>query len=63
MGALGSRAGISRDLPQSLTWFWRGYNPAKTAQEFRMDPAKKDKPFFRVAIIKRDAWQAVFNRP
>lgn len=46
----------SLDLPESLTWLWRGYDPAKTSQEFRMDPAEKDKPFFRVATMNRDAW-------
>jgi len=44
------------DLPESLTWLWRGYDPARTSQEFRMDPAEKDKPFFRVASLNRDAW-------
>lgn len=44
------------DLPESLTWLWRGYDPAKTSQDFTMDPAEKDKPFFRVTIANRDAW-------
>jgi len=46
----------SLDLPESLTWLWRDYDPAKSAQEFRMDPAEKEKPFFRVVIANRDAW-------
>ncbi|HTS62765.1 MAG TPA: alpha/beta hydrolase-fold protein [Candidatus Acidoferrales bacterium] len=44
------------DLPESLAWLWRGYDPAKTTQEFTMDPAEKEKPFFRVTISNRDAW-------
>ncbi|MDP9171818.1 MAG: alpha/beta hydrolase-fold protein [Acidobacteriota bacterium] len=44
------------DLPESLTWLWRDYDPKKTAQEFTMDTAEKDKPFFRVTISNRDAW-------
>ncbi|MBE7543011.1 MAG: alpha/beta hydrolase-fold protein [Bryobacteraceae bacterium] len=44
------------DLPESLTWLWRGYDPAKTSEEFVMDPAEKDKPFYRVTISNRDAW-------
>jgi enterochelin esterase family protein len=44
------------DLPESLTWLWRDYDPKKTSQEFTMDPAEKDKPFFRVAGLNRDAW-------
>ena len=38
------------DLPESLTWLWRDYDPTKTSQDFTMDPAEKDKPFFRVNI-------------
>ncbi len=44
------------DLPESLAWLWRDYDPAKTTQEFRMDPAEKEKPFFRVTITSRDPW-------
>jgi enterochelin esterase family protein len=44
------------DLPESLTWLWRDYDPKKTSQEFTMDPAEKDKPFFRVTLLNRDAW-------
>ncbi len=44
------------DLPESLTWLWRGYDPAKTNEEFTMDPAEKDKPYYRVTISNRDAW-------
>jgi len=44
------------DLPESLTWLWRGYDPAKTSEVFTMDPAEKTKPPFRVTITNRDAW-------
>ena len=44
------------DLPESLAWLWRGYDPAKTSEEFTIDPAEKDKPFYRVTISNRDAW-------
>jgi enterochelin esterase-like enzyme len=44
------------DLPESLAWLWREYDPAKTSQEFKMEPAEKEKPFFRVTISNRDAW-------
>ena len=43
------------DLPESLAWLWRDYYPTKTAQEFKMAPAEKEKPFFRVTISNRDA--------
>jgi enterochelin esterase family protein len=49
-----AQAGI--DLPESLTWLWRGYDPAKTSEEFTMDPAEKDKPYYRVTINNRDSW-------
>ena len=43
------------DLPESLAWLWRDYDPTKTSQEFKIDPAEKEKPFFRVTIANRDA--------
>ena len=49
-------AQASLDLPESLTWLWRGYDAAKTSQEYQMDPAELEKPFFRVTISNRDAW-------
>jgi enterochelin esterase family protein len=48
------QAGI--DLPESLSWLWRGYDPNKTSEEFTMDPAEKDKPYYRVTIANRDSW-------
>ncbi len=50
----GAEAGL--DLPESLTWLWRDYDPKKTSQDFTIEPAEKEKPFFRVAIANRDAW-------
>ncbi len=44
------------DLPESLSWLWRDYDPSKTSQEFTVDPAEKEKPFYRVTISNRDAW-------
>jgi len=44
------------DLPESLAWLWRDYDPRKTSQEYHMDPAEKEKPFFRVTMLNRDAW-------
>ncbi len=51
-----SGAQTALDLPESLTWLWRDYDPKKTSQEFTIDPAEKEKPFFRVTIANRDAW-------
>ena len=50
----GSQATL--DLPESLAWLWRDYDPAKTSQDFTIDPVEKGKPFFRVTIANRDAW-------
>ena len=49
-------AQISLDPPESLTWLWRDYDPKKTAQEFTMEAAEKEMPFFRVTITNRPAW-------
>lgn len=44
------------DLPESLAWLWREYEPAKTAQTYEMEEAERSKPVFRVSITNRDAW-------
>ena len=44
------------DLPESLAWLWRGYDPNKTSEEFTIDAAEKDKPYYRVTISNRDSW-------
>jgi enterochelin esterase family protein len=40
-------------LPEALTWLWRDYDTAKITQEFTIDPAEKEKPYFRVKIFNR----------
>jgi enterochelin esterase-like enzyme len=49
-------AQASLDLPESLAWLWRDYDPAKTEQVYEQDPAEKEKPLFRFKITNRDAW-------
>lgn len=44
------------DLPESLAWLWRDYDPAKTEQAYEMEPAERAKPLFRVSVTNRDAW-------
>lgn len=44
------------DLPESLAWLWRGYDPEKTEQAYEMEEAERAKPVFRVGITNRDAW-------
>jgi enterochelin esterase-like enzyme len=41
------------ELPESMIWLWRGYDPAKTGETYEMDPAEKAKPLFRVSIYNR----------
>jgi len=41
------------ELPQSLTWLWRDYDPAKTTQEYAPDPSEKDQPLWRVITLNR----------
>lgn len=42
-------------LPESLTWLWRDYDPAKTEQVYEQEEAEKTKPYFRVKIYNREA--------
>lgn len=44
------------DLPESLAWLWRDYDPARTSQVYEMEEAERSKPLFRVRITNRDAW-------
>ena len=44
------------DLPESLAWLWRDYDPAKTEQTYEMEEAERAKPLFRVSIANRDPW-------
>jgi enterochelin esterase family protein len=44
------------DLPESLTWLWREYDPAKTSQAYAMEESERAKPVFRVTITNRDSW-------
>src|SRR5258708_2920675 len=41
-------------MPESMTWFCRDYDLAKSEQEFTADPAKKGKPYFRVKSLNRE---------
>ncbi len=44
------------DLPESLIWLWRDYDPAKTQQAYEMEESERGKPLFRISITNRDAW-------
>jgi enterochelin esterase-like enzyme len=51
----GSHSGShgNAELPEAMTWLWREYDPAKTEQAYTMDPAEKNKPFYRVKTFNR----------
>lgn len=42
------------ELPEALTWLWRDYDPAKTAQTYEMNPAERNKPYYRVEKLNRE---------
>jgi enterochelin esterase family protein len=44
------------DLPESLTWLWRDYDPAKAEQTYEMEESERAKPVFRVKVANRDVW-------
>jgi enterochelin esterase-like enzyme len=44
------------DLPESLTWLWRDYDPAKAEQMYEMEESERMKPVFRVKVANRDVW-------
>jgi enterochelin esterase-like enzyme len=41
------------EMPESMAWLWRDYDPAKTEQTYEQDATEKAKPVFRVAIVNR----------
>jgi enterochelin esterase-like enzyme len=41
------------EFAEELTWLWRGYDPANSAETFVQDPAEATKPPFRVGIVNR----------
>jgi enterochelin esterase-like enzyme len=44
------------DLPESLIWLWRDYDPAMKQQAFQMEESERVKPLFRVTIANREPW-------
>ncbi len=46
-------ADANSQLPMSLAWLWREYDPNKTEQIYEQEAAEKTKPMFRVHIYNR----------
>ena len=51
-----SSAQGSMDLPESLSWLWRSYDPERTEATFEQEATERAKPIYRVQIANRDAW-------
>lgn len=51
-----SAAQTALDLPESLPWLWRGYDPDRSAEVFEQEAEERAKPLYRVQIANRDAW-------
>jgi len=49
-----SSAHGAAEFPAEMVWLWRDYDPAKTEQNFVMEPPERAKPLFRVAVTNRD---------
>lgn len=43
----------SSELPESLSWLWRGYDPSRAQETYVMDEAENSQPVFRVHIFNR----------
>jgi len=44
------------DLPESLAWLWRDYDPSKSEQTYTTEESERTKPLFRVSVTNREAW-------
>jgi hypothetical protein len=51
-----SSAQGAMDLPESISWLWRGYDPDKTDEIYEQEETERAKPIYRVQIANRDAW-------
>jgi enterochelin esterase family protein len=44
----------SAELPASLEWLWRDYDPGKTTQEFVQEESERAQPLWRVVTMDRE---------
>lgn len=42
------------ELPRSLAWLWRGYDPSRTEEVFEQEASEKEKPLWRVTGLNRN---------
>jgi enterochelin esterase family protein len=48
-----TRIGGQVEAPAELIWLWRGYDPAKTEQQYEMEADEQAKPLFRIRAFNR----------
>ena len=48
-----NQIGGNAELPDSLPWLWRDYDPSKTSQQFEQEPEEAAKPVWRVVTLNR----------
>jgi enterochelin esterase family protein len=48
-----STAQGNAEIPIALPWLWRDWDPNRTSAEFTMDPAEKERPYYRVKALNR----------
>jgi enterochelin esterase family protein len=41
------------ELPRSMEWLWRGYDPALQQEVYVIDPEEQKQPMYRVRIVNR----------
>jgi enterochelin esterase family protein len=44
----------SAELPASLTWLWRDYDPSKTTQDFVQEESERAAPLWRIVTMSRE---------
>jgi enterochelin esterase family protein len=44
----------SAELPASLIWLWRDYDPAKTTQDFVQEESERSEPLWRIVTMNRE---------
>jgi enterochelin esterase family protein len=44
----------SAELPESLAWLWRDYDPGKTTQDFVQEDGERSQPLWRIVKMNRD---------
>lgn len=44
----------SAELPASLEWLWRDYDPSKTTQDFVQEPSEMAQPLWRIVTMNRE---------